>query len=55
MATVEYCPDCGQRMYNDVYQEEEKGFWVTCVCKNNDCPTYKNSGNRCMKKVFDDK
>jgi hypothetical protein len=47
------CSVCKQGMYAGAEKYEQKGTWVTYICRNDDCPNYKRSGLRFMEKKFE--
>jgi hypothetical protein len=52
MARGKSCPECRSPMYAQDEKHEDKGSWVTYVCRNGACPSAKR-GHPTREKVFE--
>ncbi len=54
MARGKKCVCCGETMYADKEEYQEKGTWVTYICRNGKCPRCKGKCGH-TEKVFEGK
>lgn len=50
---VRHCQECKEQAYADKEEYQEKGTWITFVCRNGKCPSVKRE-YPWKERVFED-